>query len=256
MTIDSGQNFMTEKEKLIDPSVLGHEVRDNELDGLRAILALMVAVCHSIVWLNVSGNKILFTYPVWNSLNSFSEYVVRSTLYMSVGVGTIYSFFIMSGYILSQKMTSIYNHHNLLDNKLNKGAIMRMYRYLISQRIMRIYPIHILIISLTFFSLLVFHRSNSSIASDFYNLFYAAAPMSEDYVKNILFLSVNLNPVGWTLFHELWPFVFAMPIFFMITMSSKFKYDLLNIVALFLLGQSMQYIPITPQDANMGECRI
>jgi peptidoglycan/LPS O-acetylase OafA/YrhL len=174
------------------------------LEGLRGVLALTVALGHSMIWLRVDGNPTLYGHPSIWGLRSSGEILARLLLFFGDGPAAVSAFFVLSGVVLSGSLL-----RHLRDVRGQTGApasrgadLLHLYRYYVSQRIFRIFPLHLVVVAIVAAIMLHVRPSANPLASDWYRFWYPQKPGLAEFLENAALLSPTLNSVTWSLYHE------------------------------------------------------
>lgn len=158
-----------------------------DLDALRGLAALMVAVFHSLMWLRIAGDERILMLSSWEA-TTFQGTVVRSLLAVFNGATAVDLFFVLSGFALAVAWP---------DGRLCVRTVLAFY----VRRTLRLWPAYIA-------SLVLVAVYLEAVRGDFRGWPQAAAWMTQfyrqgvseaDWPANLALLSVALNPVAWSL---------------------------------------------------------
>lgn len=158
-----------------------------DLDALRGLAALMVAIFHSLMWLRIAGDERLLMLSSWEA-TTFQGTVVRSLLAVFNGATAVDLFFVLSGFALAVAWP---------DGRLSVRTVLAFY----VRRTLRLWPAYAA-------SLVLVAVYLEAVRGDFHGWPQAAAWMSQfyrqrasaaDWPANLALLSVALNPVAWSL---------------------------------------------------------
>jgi peptidoglycan/LPS O-acetylase OafA/YrhL len=165
----------------------------SNLETLRGLAALMVAIGHSFIALTFGGVDQLWGRPVWSiPIGLVDTFIASLILVFANGGAAVTIFFILSGVVLGLSLDLSAIHNNFLKRYIN---------FLI-KRLFRIYPAHIVLMSFICGLIVIFGIVNPGTfekSSMWYNWYYRSVPSIDSIIRNVLLLDVFLNPVTWTL---------------------------------------------------------
>jgi peptidoglycan/LPS O-acetylase OafA/YrhL len=195
--------------------------RFNQLDSLRGLAAVAVALCHSI--------------------DSFKDIPNIDIINAILGESPVIFFFLLSGFVLSLSMSRAVK----IDGKY-------LIKYLI-RRILRLFPVVILSIIIAII-LRNFYVESSNLASDWLksNVEKSRSIVNfKDYLKCFAILNNNLNPPLWTIRVEIICSLF-LPIIFILRKNRLF-FSSLGIFLAFVLfkEQAGVFNPLRPKIGYM-----
>lgn len=161
----------------------------SDLECLRGLAALMVAVAHSYIAVTFGGIDRLWEQPI-GEVGQGSALIVRLILVAANGKAAVTLFFVLSGVVLGLSLDSY-----------TAGAF-ASYRYFVIRRLFRIYPAHVVVLLAIFLVIAacgVVNPRDFVNASAWYNWFYLTEPDAVLVLKNACLWDISLNPVTWTL---------------------------------------------------------
>jgi peptidoglycan/LPS O-acetylase OafA/YrhL len=165
----------------------------SNLETLRGLAALMVAISHSFIALTFGGIDQLWGRPVWSiPIGSIDTFMAGIILAFANGGAAVTIFFILSGVVLGLS----------LDLSAVQNSFQKRYIIFIIKRIFRIYPAHVVLMLIICAVIIIFGIVNPGTfekSSMWYNWYYRSIPNVESIIRNVLLLDVFLNPVTWTL---------------------------------------------------------
>lgn len=165
------------------------------LEALRGIAALMVALGHSFIVVNIA--YMAGPYAVhYSDLHGMEQILTRGMFVIFNGGAAVSVFFVLSGYVLGLS----------LNRKAETGEANGLAGALgfMIKRLLRLFPAHIASLTLILISLALFHEHFVfPNASSWFTGFYRSSLSVENIIDNYLLLESNLNPVTWTLQVEL-----------------------------------------------------
>ncbi len=193
------------------------------LESLRGIAALMVAVGHCLIVFSVNQNEIIWMTPLWETQGT-QAIITRLLLIPFNGGAAVTVFFVLSGFVLGLS----------LDRKSKSvGTCFAFY----VKRLFRIYPAHLVCLSLMIVSLSCFYTyaayPNTSV---WFKAWYQNPLTLDNVLANYALLETNLNQVAWTLKVEL-VMSAVFPLAYYLSRSVGTKANLL--ILLLLLGCSL-----------------
>jgi peptidoglycan/LPS O-acetylase OafA/YrhL len=193
--------------------------RFEELDSLRGLAALSVFFSHIYMVFNTDSLKLLFEYGPFRPLIAGSEAVVL--------------FFVLSGFVLSLPFYS--------KNEFS-------YPGFLIKRICRIYLPYIFMIVLAIVCRELFYNGKIDGISDSFNVFWSNEITVKDTINHILLIgnySENLNPVVWSLVHEMRISIIFPVLMFLIVRMRSYQ-SILLAVSLSLISVGYEYITKAP----------
>lgn len=175
----------------IEDSGAGQGARYACLDSLRGLAALMVAIGHTIIVLQIGGVTNLWS-TAFQDLPCLQAVVAKALLVPANGNAAVSVFFVLSGLVLTLSLNR------------TTGPWSYAARMFIVRRIIRLYPLWLVslaVVSLTIPLVLQFGPSPQD--SLWFRGQYQEPWTLETWVQNVSLASVTLNIVGWTLQVEL-----------------------------------------------------
>jgi peptidoglycan/LPS O-acetylase OafA/YrhL len=156
-------------------------------------------------------------------VGTIAQAVARALLLLGDGPAAVTTFFIVSGVVLAWSMQ-------------RAGPIGSMYGHLLWQRLVRIFPAHIVVVSAVMITILAFGLPmRSALASAWQEWWYARVPTVGEYARNLLLFSASLNSVTWSLFHEVYA-ALALPLLVLLVARVGLIGSLVLIPIVFALG--------------------
>jgi len=196
------------------------------LESVRGIAALMVAIGHSLITIQLSGNYKIWLNNVFN-LSYFPDIVIaKLVLIVANGEAAVDVFFILSGVVLGMSLDR------------DDGALKNKYATFILRRIFRIFPAHIFVIisiSIVLGTFSIVNTNGFPLSSDWYNKFFTTPKTSIEIVKNLLLFEYSINPLTWTLQVEIFA-SFLLPLFHSFSRKKSHPINLSAIFILFFLS--------------------
>ncbi|MFT5101290.1 MAG: peptidoglycan/LPS O-acetylase OafA/YrhL [Lysobacterales bacterium] len=193
------------------------------LESLRGVAALMVALCHCLLVVTVDGlNNIWFT--PFSEVAGIQSGITRFLLLFLNGGAAVVVFFVLSGYVLGLSL----DKHRI--------TIKQTFGFYV-KRIFRLYPAHIVVL-IGIVNLLIgfFNYQEFEAASAWYTLWYESAVGGEQVVKNLTLMAVDLNHIAWSLQVELAGSLF-LPFAYLIARRANFWVNILMLAALVALSK-------------------
>jgi peptidoglycan/LPS O-acetylase OafA/YrhL len=161
------------------------------LEVLRGLAALSVAVGHSYIALVFNGVDELWSKPIWAiPPGATTAFFAQLILLFANGTAAVTVFFVVSGVVLGLSLDA-----------MKGGFIQRNIEFLF-KRIVRIYPAHFCVLVVIFVGITTLNVVNHGIFENttiWYNRYYRHEPNLQELIKNLLLFNVNLNPVAWSL---------------------------------------------------------
>lgn len=160
--------------------------RITKLDGIRGILSVIVALNHSFLVLAIPSFA-----NVWGQ-NYFQFFDLQSKiqqLFMIIGNGgtAVSMFFVLSGFVITLSMDKFV-------------FTVKNYLLFLIKRVFRLYPVYLFIVTcITAAVWLGFDYRTFSPASTWYHWWMNFRLDLVEYIKNALFIHINLGGVTWTL---------------------------------------------------------
>ena len=168
------------------------------LESLRGIAALMVALCHCLLVLSVDGLDNIW-FATFSELNGVQSAITRFALLFFNGGAAVIVFFVLSGYVLGLSLDK---------HRLTLGRTLGFY----VKRIFRLYPAHwVVLAAIVAVLALWFEYRDFKAASAWYSLWYQAELTGEKIALNAALWHVDLNHIAWTLQVELAGSLFLPP---------------------------------------------
>jgi peptidoglycan/LPS O-acetylase OafA/YrhL len=204
-----------------------------KIEGLRALAALGVALNHSLIIFIVDGNKKLFSFPPFNTLEHSGEILIRILMLLFAnGKLAVTFFFTLSGFVLGLS----------LDRSMNKYSVRSAYNffsnyiYFIFKRFSRLFPVHITVLVLIFLYVKFFHSpSYSHAASPWYHTWLRNDISIEQFLKNLFLLEFKMNSVGWVLKYHVIA-VSILPLLHLIIRKSKTFVSIAMLLVIYYLS--------------------
>jgi peptidoglycan/LPS O-acetylase OafA/YrhL len=198
------------------------------LESLRGIAALMVALSHSLLVLTVDGIDNLW-FTQLSEVAGWQSAVTRFLLIFLNGGAAVTIFFVLSGYVLG---LSLDKHSMRISRALGFYA----------KRVFRLYPAHIAVTMAIVVSMLAFHQYQVFEAgSEWYGMWYQDPISGQKVMDNLALLHVDLNHIAWTLQVELAGSVF-LPFAYLLARRVGLWINLLAVAALVWLSYSTSSI--------------
>lgn len=200
-----------------------------ELEGLRGIAALAVAVCHHIATYCISGDCAYWMKPFpqegWDG-----KLLTILTMFFNANLAVVL-FFVLSGFVLSASLAT-----------QSPMPVRDIAGYYI-KRVFRIYPAHIAaLITMTGLLLLIPYVAHPNY-SDFFKSVYSVKLSAWSFIKNAALYNTTINPVTWTLPVEIIG-SFFIPLFLL---SNRWRLPgklLLLAVLIAISWHYQQYLPV------------
>lgn len=156
-----------------------------ELEGLRGIAALAVAVCHHIATYCISGDCAYWMKPFpqegWDG-----KLFTILTMFFNANLAVVL-FFVLSGFVLSASLA-----------KQGPMPVRDIAGYYI-KRVFRIYPAHIVALTAMTVLLLAIPFVATPNYSAFFSSVYSIKLSAWSFIKNAALYNTTINPVTWTL---------------------------------------------------------
>ncbi len=198
------------------------------LESLRGIAALMVALCHCLLVLTVDGNQNIW-FATFNELAGVQSAITRFLLIFFNGGAAVVMFFVLSGYVLGLSL----DKHGL--------SISSTFSFYL-KRIFRLYPAHIVILSAIAASMLLFHVYQVFEAgSSWYAEWYRHSIDTKSVISNLMLKDIYLNHIAWSLQVELAGSLF-LPIAYIVARRVGFWLNLLVLGALVLVSYQQTHL--------------
>lgn len=200
--------------------------RITKLDGVRGLLSVIVALNHSYLVLAIPGFA-----NVWGQ-NPFSFHDLQSKLqyfFMLLGNGgaAVTLFFLLSGFVISLSMDKF------------QFSLSNYFIFLL-KRIVRLYPVYLFIVTvISIFVWLGIDYRTFAGASTWYHWWMNFKLDFAEYIRNALFIHINLGGVTWTL-RVILLVTPTMPFLYFISKKLNWFYSLL--VAYVLIYASFSYL--------------
>lgn len=179
-----------------------HPVFLKNLESLRGIAALMVALCHCLLVLTVDGIDNIW-FATFSELNGAQSAITRFLLLFFNGGAAVIVFFVLSGYVLGLSLDK---------HALNVRRTLGFY----TKRIFRLYPAHIVVLAgIVVAMLALFEYRNFDAASAWYAQWYREELNPARVLRNFTLYNVELNHIAWSLQVELAGSLF-LPLFYVL----------------------------------------
>lgn len=158
-----------------------------DLDALRGLAALMVAIFHSLMWLRIAGDERLLMLSSWEA-TTFQGAVARSLLAVFNGATAVDLFFVLSGFALAVAWP---------DGRLCVHTVLAFY----VRRTLRLWPAYAasLVLVAVYLEAVRGDFQAWPQAASWMTQFYRQGASEADWPANLALLSVALNPVAWSL---------------------------------------------------------
>jgi peptidoglycan/LPS O-acetylase OafA/YrhL len=170
------------------------------LESLRGVAALMVALSHSLLVLTVDGIDSIW-FATFSELQGVQSAITRFLLVFFNGGAAVIVFFVLSGYVLGLSL----DKHAL--------GIRQTFAFYV-KRIFRLYPAHIVVLIGIVASMLLFYEFELFEAgSAWYALWYQTDINVTRVLQNMTLQHVDLNHIAWSLQVELAGSLF-LPVFY------------------------------------------
>ncbi|NNL94767.1 MAG: acyltransferase [Xanthomonadales bacterium] len=192
------------------------------LESLRGIAALMVALCHCLLVLTVDGmDNIWFT--TFSELGGAQATLTRFLLLFFNGGAAVIVFFVLSGYVLGLS--------------LDKHALtIRRTLGFYTKRLFRLYPAHIVVLAgIVLAMVALFEYRTFDAASAWYALWYHEELSAARVFRNAVLYNVDLNHIAWSLQVELAGSLF-LPLFYLVARRLHLGLNLVVFAALVWLS--------------------
>ena len=162
----------------------------SNLESLRGVAALMVALSHSLLAVQVDGIAHIWSTPL-SEVAGVQSAITRALLIPFNGGAAVTVFFVLSGFVLGLSLDR---------DRQTLGKTAGFYL----KRLFRLYPAHIVVLLAIVASLLLFHRFEAfEAASGWYLEWYRVPPNLGMVLDNLALISVYLNHIAWSLQVEL-----------------------------------------------------
>jgi len=160
------------------------------LESLRGIAALMVALSHSLLVLTVDGIDNIW-FATFSELAGVQSAITRFLLIFLNGGAAVIVFFVLSGYVLGLSL----DKHSL--------GIKRVIGFY-AKRIFRLYPAHIVVTLVIVVCMMLFYEYRVFEAgSAWYAIWYQSPVTGPGILENLALMRVDLNHIAWSLQVEL-----------------------------------------------------
>jgi peptidoglycan/LPS O-acetylase OafA/YrhL len=174
-----------------------------ELEALRGIAALFVAIYHSFVWMPINDQpvSIMSLFDV----HGLQAFAARAVIAITNGTSWVDIFFLLSGYVLAISLHG-------------KTISISSWLPFMVKRTMRIVPVYLAVLVLVCMALALISAGDSfADAYDWYPRWKADNLSAYEIISNALLVQTWINPPSWTLRVEmivaaLFPFIFFISI--------------------------------------------
>jgi len=191
-----------------------------ELESVRGIAAVSVAITHGLIALNYANTDAVWLMPPW-AATGYELAWVTSLLVLFNGAAAVTVFFVLSGIVLGMALESRHEQFTVI------------WRDFIVARIARIYPSVFVATGFIVVYLRYFHHDQLfSAASRWYGWWYHSALSPEMVFKNLLLIDQTMNPIAWTLAVEVMVALLFPPMF---KLSRRLSISVNAVVVLFLM---------------------
>jgi len=196
--------------------------RFTKLDGLRGLLALIVCLNHSYMVVTIPAFA-----SVWqqNPLVFHNLQAKLQQLLMLIGNGgvAVTLFFLLSGLVLGPSLAKI---------KMNVRGILSFY----VKRIIRLYPVYVLILILTaLYMKYGYSYQTFPFSSSWYNWWMNFQMTFKEFILNFFFIHAYVGGVTWTL-RVILVTSFIFPVFYLLNKKTTWWMDVLASVGLIYLS--------------------
>ncbi len=192
-----------------------------ELEGLRGLAALSVALAHHFGTFCIGNNRAYWLTPFLSEPAGGKVFTLITCIF-SPGLAVVL-FFILSGFVLAKSVHSL--------PTINAENIAAFY----IKRLFRIFPVHIVCLVIFTCLLLAFPVQPHNSYSDFYYTAFPGNISLKEFIKNLLLHNATLNTVIWTLPIEVVGSLFV-PVFCIINTRLNDTSKLLLLLLLVLAG--------------------
>ena len=193
-----------------------------QLESLRGIAALMVALSHCLIVFAVDQNPMIWTTSLWETQGT-QGFLTRLLLIPCNGGAAVTVFFVLSGYVLGLS----------LDRKPRQSMT---YLAFYVKRVLRIYPAYLVCLTLIILSIMGFHAyqrfPNTSL---WFQEWYQQNINWNNALANYALLETNLNQIAWTLKVEL-VMSFGFPLFYLLSRKRAEKGNYVILLVLMALA--------------------
>ncbi|MEQ8856704.1 acyltransferase [Gimesia sp.] len=193
-----------------------------QLESLRGIAALMVALSHCLIVFTVDQNPMIWTTSLRETQGT-QAFLTRLLLIPCNGGAAVTVFFVLSGYVLGLS----------LDRKPRQSMT---YLAFYVKRVLRIYPAYLVCLTLIIASIMGFHTyqrfPNTSL---WFQEWYQQNITWNNALANYALLETNLNQIAWTLKVEL-VMSFGFPLFYLLSRKRAQKGNYVILLILMALS--------------------
>lgn len=180
-----------------------------QLESLRGIAALMVALSHCLIVFAVNQDPMIWETRLWETQGT-QAFLTRLLLIPCNGGAAVTVFFVLSGYVLGLS----------LDRKPRQ---LLSYLAFYVKRIFRIYPAYLVCLTLIILSIMWFHSyQRFPHTSLWFQEWYQQGITWDNALANYALLETNLNQIAWTLKVEL-VMSFGFPLFYLLSRKRSAK---------------------------------
>jgi peptidoglycan/LPS O-acetylase OafA/YrhL/Flp pilus assembly protein TadD len=197
------------------------------INGLRAFAMLAVAMNHSLIVFSIDGNRKLCDYPPFSTLEHSGEIIIRTLmLFFANGCLAVTLFFTLSGFFLGFSL-----------DRFSKEYFTTYYGKFVLRRILRLYPVHIVILILiTIYYNFLHQPLYSSVASQWFHFSSTLSGVTmKEFIRNLLFIDCGLNSVTWIMKHQMTA-VFLLPFFHLLSRRLTLINNILVVFILYYIS--------------------
>jgi peptidoglycan/LPS O-acetylase OafA/YrhL len=189
-----------------------------QLDGLRGLAALMIAISHSYSVYAIGPIHDIWVRTLF-TVTGLPAIFTRLILLINNADVAIAIFFILSGLVLGNSLSK---------SEINRRTILVFY----VKRIIRLYPVYLFVIAATvIFLTFGFHYQSHAFSSDWFNSLFNNIHTFKELLLNIILKSTTLSIVAWTLAVEFQVII----IFPFLDLISRQNQRFINILMVFIL---------------------
>lgn len=203
--------------------------RFTKLDGLRGILALIVCLNHSFMVVVIPT-----VASVWQQnpliFNDIQSKIQQLFMFLGNGGAAVTLFFLLSGLVLGQSLSNI---------KMNLRGLTSF----LAKRIIRLYPVYILILVLTaIYMRYGYSYQTFQFSSSWYNWWMNFQMTFKEFILNFFFIHAYVGGVTWTL-RVILIVSLIFPVFFLLNKKTTWWMDILISALLVYLSFTLLNIP-------------
>ncbi len=192
--------------------------RFTKLDGLRGLLALIVCLNHSYMVITIPAfASVWLQNPlIFHDLQSKLQQLL---MFVGNGGAAVTLFFLLSGLVLGPSLSKI---------KMDFRGVLGFY----AKRIIRLYPVYILILVLTaLYMRYGYSYQTFPFSSSWYNWWMNFEMTLKEFILNFFFIHAYVGGVTWTL-RVILITSFIFPVFFLLNKKTSWWTDILISVLL------------------------